>query len=436
MKSVHMGKKNKVTLPLTRPEDAFTAKPTFAGIMLLVYVWWHVTTPQYRFDFFFSFPFEKLLFLGLVIGTFIQTNKAKLGVIGGLFILIYFFEVSSYLLSDYRSTEHAQVWLREYWKQILLLVFIALSLSGTQKISFFLIGICLIGAFYQLHSLKDFLGGGSYVYQQGIKRMIGVWAPNGYGSGPAWGFLSAAAVPFGVFAYRYWSNCKFKYAALAMITLSIICLVNSGSRGALLTLVAWALFFFRSYLYKPKFIFAGLIIAALGMLFMPDALKERYFSSFTADKGDIAQSDKIAAASAASRLDGLLDGIAMANNKPVFGYGPGVSAIARAEVSDKHVGLQMHSLYGQILGEIGYIGFLLFLILWLKSFKSVNIKELAPSISAPELKQIKDIKECLQGQLVILLVYGFSGHTLYHYRWLWLFGVAAAFISICKKPRR
>ena len=256
--------------------------------------------------------------------------------------------------------------------------------------------------------------------------MAGTWSGPGYGVGPAWGFLGAMTVPMGVFAFRYWQDHpKLKWLMLGLIFVSFVSMVYSGSRGALIACVAWGLFYLRGHIVKFKYIVMIVPIAVMAFVFLPEQYKERYFSSFTASKGDSSKASQVAADSAASRLDGLLDGIAMANNNPIFGYGPSVSQWARGDVSQKHVGLQMHNLYGQVMGDGGYLGFIVFLLLWLTCTRALNTKKLEVDSADRMLQRFVYVKDAILGEIIIMLIYGFAAHSLYSIRWVWIYALTA-----------
>ena len=71
----------------------------------------------------------------------------------------------------------------------------------------------------------------------------------------------------------------------------------------------------------------------------------------------------------------------MALRKPLLGYGPGSSSIARGDVrtngfnieriEDKQ-SLQLHNLFGQVIGELGLVGGIIFFFIIYNYLKELN----------------------------------------------------------------
>ncbi|MBD3315029.1 MAG: hypothetical protein GF344_04525 [Chitinivibrionales bacterium] len=89
-----------------------------------------------------------------------------------------------------------QWWLATYRK---FFVFYLLALCTIRTVGDVLrvaLGFAVNLLLYQSHTLLDFLRGCCYVYQQGMKRNIGIWSSRGIGAANGFGSVSLFGIPF------------------------------------------------------------------------------------------------------------------------------------------------------------------------------------------------------------------------------------------------
>ena len=165
---------------------------------------------------------------------------------------------------------------------------------------------------------------------------------------------------------------------------------------------------------------------------MPEGIKHRYFDLIIFKNTEDVQTieDEIARNSALGRLEGLQDGWELGLKRPILGYGPGTSAIARKEVQPNSREMELHNLYGQIFSETGFIGAFLFLLIMLTYFFQLHNLRYMKEFNSNSIELLDNYKVALRNGLLILLFYGFSSHTLYRYQWFILFACHGAFIDI------
>lgn len=422
----------RVTLPNTNYQmvlDRFSAPVVFC----IVYFWWIVTTPFNRFPIFTEIRFELLLVVGWSVCIYLQRNKGKIiSPVTTLLFLLYVYLLITSVLSPYPNTSRAAQWLSGYWKKIVFFILLAMSIRNKHDFYKVLTGLAIVILLYQLHSWRDFLAGGSYVYQQGMKRMVAVWTAGGYGAGNYWGFLSVFAIP--IIYYVYNASAQ-KYIRFTMIVFApILCasVIFSGSRGSLITLVFCVLYIFRKSLLKPRIIIAGIISIFMLFPLLPEENRKRYtmifISSEEIDTGT--RTEQIAKESAASRVQGFIDGWNLLIMRPL-GVGPGFSSYARRDVNPEirdQPPLQLHNLYGQVLGETGIIGTLLVFLLWFKIYQITKI-------NAGEVDKLSLEKSAVRVSCIVLLVYGMASHSLYDDYWIWLYAFSAALFNISLKEK-
>src|SRR5262249_12556924 len=154
----------------------------------------------------------------------------------------------------------------------------------------------------------DFVRGGSYVYQQGMKRMVGVWSGGGYGAANGFAALAVFTLPLTVY-YFYQSSTKIAKCLGALgIALHYLCIMFSATRGALVVAIGYALIYLRSRIFTPKV--AALLVITVGLTIplLPENLRHRFWDLTIGSSDEHADDDKnkIARESAESRWQGFM----------------------------------------------------------------------------------------------------------------------------------
>lgn len=347
-----------------------------------------------------------------------------------LFTCFFGIAFLSALLSPYSDSTGAQYWIENYWKLWLLFIFIVLSLRTKEDVYLVMLGISAITLGYQLLSWRDFLAGGSYVYQQGIKRMVGAWSGGGLGAANGFAFTALFALPFCYCWFLRDRTPRRRAIMIGAAAVSIASIIFSGTRGAIL--VGMAVAFGSILIYSPKrlrYLTLACMAAVACYLAAPEDIRNRYTSQllpFASGDDNEDKSEEVASRSAEGRIEGLVDGYLLFLERPLFGWGPGTSAIARLELDKENVReteLQLHSLYGQVLAETGLCGTVLFA--WLNWY-----------LIAALVRTMRDSTGMSRSLAIILLtvfainlLYGFVSHTLFRDYWIFLFGLSTVLIS-------
>jgi len=396
----------------------------YTVLIILAYLWVIVANPQARFDIVGTLRVEKV-FIILGWATLFASGRMKMkaDAITGLIIVFFLWQLLSYSLSPYSNYYLAQHWLENYWKNIVLYFLIIFSINDKRDLSLLIAGYVVVIALYQMHSWMDFLGGGSYVYQQGIKRMIGVWS-TGIGSANYYGMLTMLSLPFAFFWFRTTESKLIKRLLMLYAVMTFASVFFSGTRGALLGTLFFVFLNMRSFKQVVRSFLLLTTLVSITYFALPDYLQYRYFGllidkeySFEIDE----RTDEISKSSAEGRLEGLYDGWALALQNPVLGFGPGGSPLARAQVRDEAMeyNFQMHNLYGQILGELGFVGLFIFLVtivvylIKLRKLKSSHVDD----------PVFINARVFLQNFIILFLYYGMVSHTLYRYYWFFVFAI-------------
>lgn len=398
--------------------------------MLLVYVWWLMTTPYHRFEVLESLHFERLIVVALGIAWLATRAPQRRyhGVAVALAALVLVM-LLSYLFSSHQNDRQAATWADEYWKELVLFVFLGYGVSRSEQLGVFLVGTAGISLAYQGYSLLDFLSGGSYVYQQGLRRMVGVWSGGGLGSANEWGSFALYSLPLGVYWYNRAWNRRHRYAAVALLGVSAASVVFSGTRAAFVVSMLFIIVQWRRHILRPGRLVLLAAAIAITWTQMPQEYRARIELIWrNSDSAQLTQTEQVAVDSGKARIMGLQDGWSLFLDRPLLGYGPGSSQLARAKLhptTPPDELEQLHSLYGQLLSEVGALGAIAFL--WLLRAILRATRPQAAADAAGALR--RDITVCTRWLMVLLLAYGLFTHSLYQYYWLLVAGLASAYAT-------
>ena len=411
--------------------------PHITVIVIILYNAYLICTPYFRFEIFATLKTERILAaLSLVALALTGRLKPTFTKIAGLLIALFLWMAFSYYLSPYHNASLVTAWFNEYWKTILLYFLVFFSLTTLKDIGWFFTGWAATSFCYQVLSMSDFVRGGSYVYQQGIRRVIGAWSEGGLGAANGHALMALITMIIAVFLAKRPIKARYRFFLYLLILLSLVSIVFSGTRGALLVAVVLAVFLLRKHIFKLKIILPLAIAGYMAFLWMPPEYKHRYFGMIFQDKTrEQTGYDELAEQSAQSRLQGLIDGWRLALRRPLVGYGPGASAIARHDyypIKFAEGPLQLHNLLGQVMADIGFIGTAIFLtIIACAAFQPGKGGVAAPPVDSsgyyPEYCSL--VRYLLLG----LFLYGFFAHTLYRYQWVVFWAISDALLRIRKR---
>lgn len=410
-------------------------KPNYTILLIVVYLWALIATPQYRFDLLATLQYEKII-VGLAWLTLLLSGRfqPRFTKTSGLLLVFYLWMLLSYFASPYPDTWNAQWWLTTYWKLLVFYFLVLFSVQDVDDLHVLLAGVVVVSGLYQLHSWMDFIQGGAYVYQQGVRRIVGVWSPTGLGAPNHFALMALFALPFGVAWYRLAQSRLLRLGLIGFVVMCCASILFSGTRGALFGLAFYVIARYAHRLLRPVPIMAVALSGAVALAVLPQSLTSRYLSVFVEDASQV-PAEELAEASAQSRIEGLKDGWRLALERPLLGWGPGSSPVARSEVrpqdsevtwEDEAV-LQLHSLYGQVMGETGFVG--TFLAMWIVLHSLFQLRRLRREASGAAAEWAS----ALFLALLIYMFYGFASHTLYRFNWLLLFAAQAALTDICRR---
>jgi hypothetical protein len=297
----------------------------------------------------------------------------------------------------------------DWFKIVFFYGLVTTAINRPEDLRKLLLLFLLIMAFYMFHSLWEFRNG-RHTYRMGIARMVGVdrtlGDPNSFGASIVY------ALPF---VRLFWLTAQrrlLKLFLVGYVGLSGLCILLTGSRSSLLGLLVWGIITCLQSTRRVRYIVLGLLVACAAFAALPDSLQNRFETMINPDVGPAN-----AKVSGEGRIEGLFKGWELLQKYPLTGCGPGVWR--RATGSD----IESHSLYGQLMGELGGFGVVVFGALVIGYAMAIrNFRRRCRSLEGADGRFMFHLTTALATALVLLLLEGLFGHNLMRFTWLWYIG--------------
>jgi putative inorganic carbon (hco3(-)) transporter len=260
--------------------------------------------------------------------------------------------------------------------------------------------------------------GGSLMFAQGIDR-----AESLSGSDPNTLAVNLVlAIPFMVFAFVWTKNKLLRLVLAGLSAAAIFTVAITGSRAGVIGLV---LVLFFIWLLSPKRIVTAsifLLVMALGWVALPAQYKTRYSSIFNSEVDESTQ----------GRFDAWKAGVNMFVSRPLTGVGVGNFAVAYAsgDYSSRGTWLKAHSLYVQLIAELGMVGVLTFVpLVFYLMFRNFRLRKRLKEerITDDFVKWTSYAITCSLGALFFTSVFG---HSLFRLHWYWCCGLTIVLWSL------
>jgi hypothetical protein len=375
--------------------------------LLIGYMWLFIHRPFEVWPTLGEYRLEFAYMLVTLVAWVFSPGKRWLG--NGLHTALFAFAGAVLLcwtLSPWMMHERAQVEVQDYLKVLVFYVLLVTTVREEKDVRLIIRAFVAILALYMLHSLWEYHNG-RYVYRMDVGRMVGVDKtmsdPNTFGATVIYG------LPFGSLLWICSTSRRERVFAGGYIVMAYLCVILTGSRGAMLGLLLWTLTLVMQSRWRWRLLGAALLLSPLIWFVLPEDLQLRYETIVNPAVGP-----ENAEASTEGRLLGLLNGLALWGRYPLSGCGPG--AWLPATGSD----IESHQLIGQIIGEMGTLGVLTFGALVLTLFYNVRaIRAACRANPQPPPDFLYYMAGAVGMSLVLLLFEGMGGHNLYRYNWLW-----------------
>lgn len=319
---------------------------------------------------------------------FFSKHKSRLvfGSIGTLVLLFFFWTCLSSLFGLAPPEYRWEIWTR-FAKIIALFIFVLLIVEKKLHIDFFLWCLILsVGFFAGLEGLKYVASGGGHK----IEGMAG----HVLGDRNELSIAMAMLLPICFYLMTEFGGKSklLKIGFLGLISLLVLAIIGTNSRGGLVALIAVGTYLFIKSKRKILFLFLLVSAGSLGIGLVPPEWYER-MNTISQAEGD---------ASFMGRVVAWKQSFILAARNPLFGggfkaleYQPVWSSLAQDfyQYSFFYTGDNIprpqpraaHSIYFQVLGDHGFVGLLLFLSILASAFiKAGTIAKTCMKINGPE----------------------------------------------------
>ncbi len=282
---------------------------------------------------------------------------------------------------------------------------VAHLVDSKRRLRWFVWTFCALIAFLAFTSLRGYYHGGAF-FSQGIERAV---AKTSIGNNPnELGTTLASALPFFVLPalsrHFGWRRLLLGATALPLV----VTIVLTGSRASMLGMLAGVACMGWWSRRRVLVGVLGLVALVAGFTLLPDQLKTRY-SSMTSSELD---------ASSRSRIVTWVAGLKMLADRPLFGVGIRCYGAANGmQYSSGRSWLEAHSLYLQVLGEIGLVGTLAFFSFLLEMLRLNRRTAQRLRDSQEDWAFERVVLDAMFAGLVVLLFSGIFGHSLLRRTW-------------------
>lgn len=297
----------------------------------------------------------------------------------------------------------------DYFKIVFFYVLVTTAVTRLDQLRTLSLGFLIIMAVYMLHSLWEYKNG-RHTYRMGIARLIGVdktlGDPNSFGASIVY------ALPL---ARLFWLTCQnriTKWFLASYAALSVVCILLTGSRSALLGLLVWALIVVMQSQKRFRYLLLSSALAVGAFVALPGELQTRFETMINPEVGP-----KSAQESGQGRLLGLTQGWELLQRFPATGCGPGVWRNATGST------IESHSLYGQLMGELGGLGVLAFgamVTVYIAGLR--RLRQHTRFDVTPDGQFLFQLTTALMTAAFLMFMEGLFGHNLLRFNWLWYTG--------------
>lgn len=296
-----------------------------------------------------------------------------------------------------------------FWKEILFAFIMPLVIVKRYRIHAFVLVMCLGMGFHGLiDGLKFFASGGSHLVRGFVK----------FGDNNHFAVMLVMAIPLLLYMSSYAKHPLLRLGALAAAIITIAAVIGTHSRGGFVAMTAvalWLVLTSRKRLPALTVFIAGVIFV---VAIAPSAWTQRMETIQEAEQDS----------SFMTRVEAWQVSSAIALHNPVLGGG--FHAVATQPVWDRFKGQQgllgfvdvgfvsdvfraAHSIYFEVLGDMGFLGFFIFMALLLNALKnSIQINRMAKQ-GGLDLEWAVDLSRSLAATIFAFMVGGLTVSIAY-----------------------
>lgn len=350
----------------------------FIGVALSI--WTSLFTPNlWVFGFGQSLRIN-FLFLALFLISFI-INKSKIKNTNYTLTSLCFMHIAFFLLGTlsaaFTISQEDVVWLEwsYFYKTLLLYFFVVVVVHTEIQVKTVIWAMILSVSFIGFtEGLKYVASGGGHVIEGVLMSKMQ--------DRNALALAMNMILPLLFLLRNYTENAKVKNLLLIIGIFNILAIIGSFSRGGLIGLIVVGFFYFLRSDRKILISVFAVIIAISAVNFMPDRWSQRMNTIESADKDE----------SFLGRVVAWKQAVLIANDHPIVGVGfkggqnqaiwtfykPDFdifNSIINTSETNFVQAKAAHSIYFQVLGDMGYTGLFLFLLLLFTSYRFIRFAE-------------------------------------------------------------
>lgn len=394
----------------------------FVGLLgMLVFI---VAQPEQVFLIVGTLHVEKIFGAAILIMTLVRGNKLHLSPVGGWLLAFYGAMIASIPFAIWGSNSLAGV---EDFGKTLLLAFLVISLVTTrQRLKIFLIVYVILLAYLAVSGLSAYFSG--QVYIGTIDRLVGTTSDSNAPDTLA----TTMVITLPLLAAFLVRGNKFRTRLFfgGLAALCVWALLLTGTRTAFYALIVVLLIYALRSPRRARVLPALLIVGFTLWVSLPQEFKARYESGMTAAGRDADEAYQL-------RLMSWQGGWHMFLHNPLTGIGVDDYTVANGMQywpAPHKIYLNAHSLFFQLIGELGLCGLVSFggLITTLSRLNTRLQREL---VARGEETWLIAYPRCANYVIFALLFIGYGGHVAYRSTWYLLAGLSGALALILERER-
>lgn len=355
-----------------------------------------------------NFTFALITFLMILLKKDTERGTIPFNATVVLFIL-FFLQGSLSAIFAYEGNRLNWFLYDRFWKEILFAFIMPLVIFKRYRIHAFVLVMCLGMGFHGLiDGLKFFSSGGSHLVRGFVK----------FGDNNHFAVMLVMAIPPLLYMSSYAKHPLLRLGALTAAVITIAAVIGTHSRGGFVAMTAvalWLVLTSRKRLPALTVFIAGVIFV---IAIAPSAWTERMETIQEAEQES----------SFMTRVEAWQVSSAIALHNPVLGGG--FHAVATQPVWDRFKGQKgllgfvdvgfvsdvfraAHSIYFEVLGDMGFLGFFIFMALLLNALKnSIQINRLAKQ-GGLDLEWAVDLSRSLAATIFAFMVGGLTVSIAY-----------------------
>jgi len=281
-----------------------------------------------------------------------------------------------------------------------------------------------------------FLEAGKFILTGGSHH---IWGPGTsiIADNNAFALAVIMTIPFLAYLYGYSRNFLIRVAMAGGMFLLIVVVIGTRSRGGLIGIVALAFWILVTTRKKFRFLMVALPFAFLALTLAPEHWYERMSTIESVDQDSSFMGRVVAwKINTLAALDRPLTGAGFraTQDLPVWlRYAGEFSKLDMipTQRADSTMAHAAHSIYFEVLGDMGFVGFGIYLLLLFTAWRNTSIA-IKQTRDSPELKWAHDLARTFQYSLVPFIVSGAALNMAYFDLAFAIFALAAVLKTITK----